>query len=76
MMELGGSDPQAEKVTSTVSVEGGQGPLAMVHTRMFTPEPSPETVALGVLALGEKVPVKFIAVLVPVPTSGVLPSSV
>jgi hypothetical protein len=73
-MEVG-KVPEQAKSMMTVSLEGGQTPLAMVHTSTLLPETSPVTVAAGLFTF-EKEIVPETALQVPVPVVGALAARV
>ena len=62
-------------VMTTVSIDGEQGGLEIVHSKIFCPQPKPETAVVGLEALlNVQLPLTFDHA--PVPTVGVLAASV
>ena len=59
----------------TVSLDGGQEPLLMVHTNVFTPRDNPVTPEVGEAGL-VTVELPAMTVQAPVPAVGVFPASV
>ena len=63
------------RVIVTVSLDGGQTPLLIVHTNVFAPTLSPVTPEVGSLGVVTTA-VPAVTVHIPVPTVGVFPANV